>query len=105
MRNVGVSVAGSSWVLASADDALAVAVGRLVADAGRARIELETREGAALAGADPDLDAARQREATILAAWRRWYREAVESVSRLVVGAPSDTLQAEIQALAAAFGG
>jgi len=105
MRNVGVSVAGSSWVLASAGEAMALAVGRLVADAGRARIELETREGAILAGADPDPDAARQREATILAAWRRWYREAVESVPRLVVGGPTAALQAEIQALAAAFGG
>jgi hypothetical protein len=92
-------------VLASAGEAMALAVGRLVADAGRARIELETREGAILAGADPDPDAARQREATILAAWRRWYREAVESVPRLVVGGPTAALQAEIQALAAAFGG
>jgi hypothetical protein len=105
MRNVGVTVAGSSWVLASADDEIALAVGRLVAEAGRARIALETREGAALAAADADPDDARRREADILSAWRRWYREAVDSVSRLVVGAPSDALRAEIRGLAAGFGG
>ncbi len=104
MQNVGVSVAASAWLLASADEELALAVGRLVSEAGVARIELETREGAALAAADADPAAARERETEILGAWRRWYREAVESVLRLVVGQPSPNLRTELESLAEPFG-
>jgi hypothetical protein len=92
-------------VLASGDEPAALAVARLVSDAGRARIELETREGAALAEADANTAAARAREAEILAAWRRWYREAVESVARLVVGEPTPAFGPELERLAAPFGG
>jgi hypothetical protein len=105
MRNVGVSVAASAWLLASADEDLALAVGRLVSDAGQARIELELEQGVALAAADPDPAAARARELEIIAAWRKWYREAVESASRLVAGGPTSNLPAQLQGLAAPFGG
>ena len=85
MRNVGVAVAASAWVLASADESLALAVADLVSAAGHARVGIEMRDGAKLAGADA---AAVARESTILAAWRKWYSEAVLSAVRLVVVSP-----------------
>jgi len=101
MRSAAAAVGTSAWVMATADEATSMAVARLVADAGAARIAIEEREGAALAEADADPAAAREREAVILAAWRRWYREAVESVSRLIVGGTTPALQAQIDELAA----
>jgi len=105
MRSAGVSVATSAWLLASADEPTARAVATLVADAGQARIALEVLEGDALVAADADQAAAREREAVIIAAWRKWYREAVLSVTRLVVGGATPDLQSYLQELAASFGG
>jgi len=104
MRNAAAAVGTSAWVMATADEATALAVARLVADAGAARIALEEREGAALAAADADPGAALERETVILAAWRRWYREAIASVSRLVVGGTTPDLQAQIDELATGVG-
>ena len=103
MRNVSVSVGASAWLLASAKAPAALAVAQLVADAGQARVMLEETEGANLAAADADSSAARTREAIILRAWRKWYGEAVRSVSRLVVGAPSPTFAGQVEQLAAPF--
>jgi hypothetical protein len=97
MRNVGVAVAASAWLLANADEPLALAVADLVAAAGHARMGLETREGAKMA-ADA---ASAAREKTILDAWRKWYREAILSVERL---APiGEAARARLSQLAAAF--
>ncbi|MEZ5316727.1 MAG: M28 family peptidase [Vicinamibacterales bacterium] len=103
MRNVGTGVAASAWVLASADAAMARDVATLVAEAGRARIDLETREGAKLAATEKDETAAEAREQEILAAWRQWYAEAVQSASRLVVGPATADFAAAVQQLAAPF--
>ena len=103
MRNVAVAVGATAWFLASADESAALAAARVVAAAGRARIAVEEREGAKLAAADADPAAARAREATILAAWRQWYAEAVRSAARLVVGAPSEELARGVGALAQLF--
>jgi len=100
MRNVGVSVAASAWLLASASESTSIAVANLVAQAGQARIALEEREGQKLAAAAPDPDAAKAREATIVQAWRKWYGEAVRSVSRLVVGQPTPALAKTLEDLA-----
>ena len=43
MRNVGTAVTASAWLMASADEALAVEVGRLVVGAGKARMAVELR--------------------------------------------------------------
>ncbi len=103
MRNVGVCAAATAWVLGSADAPLALSVAALVADAGKARIGSEERQGEKLAAADKDPAAARARESQILAAWRKWYGEAVRSASRLIVGpAPAD-FSARLEALAAPF--
>ncbi|HYN10754.1 MAG TPA: peptidylprolyl isomerase [Vicinamibacterales bacterium] len=86
MRNVGVCAAATAWLLGSADAALSLSVAELVASAGKTRIALEEREGAKLAAAEKDPVAAKTREGQIVAAWRKWYAEAVRSASRLVVG-------------------
>jgi hypothetical protein len=103
MRNVGVAVGGSAWLLASADAPFAAAVAAVVADAGRARIALEQREGAKVAAAASDRAAADTLEATIVAAWRKWYGEAVMSASRLVVGPAPDDFEATLRGIAAPF--
>ncbi|HET9368671.1 MAG TPA: M28 family peptidase [Vicinamibacterales bacterium] len=103
MRNVGVAVGTSAWLMASADTQLAVDVGTLVGDAGRLRIGREQREGAAIAAAAADRAAATALEATIVAAWRKWYGEAVMSASRLVVGPATPELEAQLRAIAEPF--
>jgi hypothetical protein len=71
MVNVGAAVAASAWFLASATDHDALATVELVASAGEARMALEKGQGAS---------------AQILAAWRQWYGEALDSVRRLSIG-------------------
>ena len=85
MRNVGVAVAASAWLMASADAQMGAAVTELVTKVGNARVAIETREGAS---ATAPVD-----NATIVAAWRKWYDEAIASVSRLVVQRPASQPQ------------
>jgi hypothetical protein len=96
MRNVAAAVATSAWLLASADETLSLEVADVVANAGQARVKVEDVEGAKLAG---------QNQAQIVQAWKKWYSEAVQSVSRLVVGTPSDAFAKRLNTLAAAFTG
>jgi aminopeptidase YwaD len=103
MRNVGVAAGASAWLLASTTEAAALEVAGVVSAAGRDRIALETREGGKLAAAEKDSTAAAAREATILAAWRKWYGEAVRSATRLVTGSPSASFTAELTKLAEPF--
>jgi hypothetical protein len=72
MRNVAAAVGATAWLMASANAAEAKEVADLVARAGRARLERERRETA------KDRDAA-------IAAWTKWYEEAVASANRLTV--------------------
>jgi aminopeptidase YwaD len=92
MRNVGVAMASSAWVLASADEAMAMQVAELVAAAGRARVAVELRDGSTLAD-----------HAVAIAAWRRWSAEAVRSVTRLVTVPVSAALTARLEALVAPY--
>ena len=71
--------------------------------AGRSRLEQEITAGAKIAAADKDPAAAQAREATIVAAWRKWYAQAVRSVRRLVVGPASVSLNTKIESVAASF--
>jgi len=100
MRNVGVSVAASAWLLASANEKTALDVASLVAKAGQTRIEIEEREGQKLADAASDQAGAKTRETTIVQAWRKWYGEAIHSVSRLVVGPASPAFAKTLDDLA-----
>jgi hypothetical protein len=103
MRNVGVAVAASAWLLASSREPMAIAIAEMVAAAGQARVELEDREGKKLASGASDARAAMLKQAEIVATWRKWYAEAVRSSSRVVVGSVSAQFQPKIDAIARPF--
>jgi hypothetical protein len=92
MRNVGVAVATTAWLLASSDEAMSLEVAALVARAGRTRIAVEERDGAAL----PD-------HAEALAAWRTWSADAVRSVLRLATVPVTNQLATLVEELAVAL--
>jgi hypothetical protein len=81
MVNVGVSVATSAWWLASAGERDALAAVDLVAGAAAARMALERRQGAS---------------EEIMAAWRKWYGEALDSVRRLPATGASAAVDAAV---------
>ena len=92
MRNVGVAVAATAWLFASANEAAALDVAQVVASAGRGRLAKEQDTTTTLPSA-----------AEAVAAWRKWYREAVRSVERLVIGPVSPAFGERLRALAAPF--
>ena len=92
MRNVGVAMAASAWLLASADEAMALQAAELVASAGKARVTIELRAGSTLPA-----------HTEVLAAWRKWSAEAVQSVTRLVTVPASAALTARLAALSKEF--
>ena len=94
MKNVGVAVAATAWLFASATEAVALEVARIVASAGQARLAKELADGGSLPSAD-----------LVLPAWRKWYSEAVGSVDRLVVGPPSADFGARVREIAQPFEG
>jgi hypothetical protein len=103
MRNVAASVTASAWLLASANETMALSVARVVSRAGEARVAVEEREGAKLAHAQADPTAALVHEATIVKAWRQWYDQAVRSVTRLVTGPTTPRFATRVEELAAPF--
>ncbi len=96
MVNVGVAVATSAWFLASADERDANAVVDLLTASAETRLALERRQGAALVAAAADRAKAEQTEAAVVAAWQRWYKEALGSVRALPVRGPSAALDARV---------
>jgi hypothetical protein len=98
MVNVGVSVATSAWFLASANAADARATVDLLAKAAADRLALERRQGGAIVAAAPDRAAAEGTERQVLAAWTKWYAEALRSVGRLPIEGASPELNARIDA-------
>ena len=82
MVNVGVAVATSAWFLASASEADALATVDLIRRARDARLALEQTQAAT-----PE----------ILAAWRKWYGEALDSVRRLKPGPTSAAVDAAVE--------
>jgi Zn-dependent M28 family amino/carboxypeptidase len=98
MENVGVAVATSAWFLASASVADAGAVVDLVDAAAAARLALERGQGTGLVAKAPDRAAAQATEAAVLAAWIKWYDEALESVLRLPASGADDRLRSRVGA-------
>jgi Zn-dependent M28 family amino/carboxypeptidase len=96
MVNVGVAVATSAWFLASADERDAMAVADLLAASAGARLALEQKQGAAIVASAPDRSKAEAIEADVLAAWRKWYGEALDSVRRLPLKGSSATLDSRV---------
>jgi hypothetical protein len=92
MRNVGVAVATTAWLLASSDESMSLQVAELVARAGQARVAIERRDGVTM----PDHSEA-------LAAWRQWSAEAVRSVSRLITVPASPAFITRLETLTAPF--
>jgi Zn-dependent M28 family amino/carboxypeptidase len=96
MKNVGVAVATSAWLLASADERDAAAVVDLIASAADARLKLERQQGAALIAKATDAAAAAATERQVIAAWVKWYGEAIDSISRLPIGVTGVSLREKI---------
>ncbi|MEO7271643.1 MAG: M28 family peptidase [Vicinamibacterales bacterium] len=92
MKNVAVAVGATAWLFASANEAAALEVAKVVSEAGRARLAKEEDTTTVLPSATE-----------AVAAWRKWYAEAVRSVSRLVVGPAAPDFDAKVQAMAASF--
>ena len=97
MLNVGIAVATSAWFLASADERDALAVVDLVSARADARLALEQTQGAEIAKAATDKAAADATEQAVLAAWRKWYVEALDSVRRLPARGSTPALDARVQ--------
>jgi hypothetical protein len=104
MQNVGVAVATTAWILASAaeDDALAVAA--IIASAGERRLALERAQGASIVARASDRGAAEDVERQVAAAWVKWYGEALDSVLRLPVGGPNAVVEDQVSRAKAALG-
>jgi aminopeptidase YwaD len=83
VRNVGVSVAATAWLLASAAERDALAVVDLLESAADRRFSIERAQGA---------------DRAILDAWTKWYREAFESVLRLPPAGPTEALKRRVAA-------
>jgi hypothetical protein len=93
MKNVGVAVGTSAWLLASPTDADASVVLTMIADAAVRRLALEREQGAALVAQAANRATAELTEQHVRAAWIKWYGDALDSVERLPAGGPSDSLQ------------
>jgi hypothetical protein len=96
MLNVGVSVATSMWFLGSADEKDASAVVDLLATSAAARLALEQKQGSLLVADATDRTQAEATEVAVIAAWRKWYTEALESVRRLPARGSSPSLDAKV---------
>jgi hypothetical protein len=92
MQNVGIAVGTSAWLLASAHEDDAVAVATLIEQAGTARLALERTQGPSIVAGAPDKAAAEVTEQRVLAAWIKWYGEALDSVLRLPATGRTDAL-------------
>ncbi len=94
MKNVAVAVGATAWLFASANETAALEVARVVASAGQERLAKEQDTTTVLPFATE-----------AIAAWRKWYGEAVRSVGRLVVGPATPAFDEKVRALAAPFDG
>jgi hypothetical protein len=97
MKNVGVSVAATALLLAGATERDGMDVTRLLEQAATSRLALERRQGAGLVAAAQDRDAAEATEAAVLAAWRKWYGEALREVLDLPTGGADPALRTAVE--------
>jgi hypothetical protein len=97
MKYVGVSVAATALLLASATPREAVDVSNLLVVAAASRLGLERRQGATLVQSAPDRAAAEATEAAVMAAWRKWYGEALREVLDLPPGGADPALRTAVE--------
>ena len=98
MANVGISVATTAMLLASASETDALAVADLVAEAARRRLDLEARQSAAFIAEAKDKAAAEAGERVLRDAWVAWYTRALESVLELPLAPAGDRLEPRVRA-------
>jgi aminopeptidase YwaD len=96
MENVGVAVATSAWFLASADARDAEAVAGLLETAAARRLALEREQGRLIVERATNKPDAEATEKKVMAAWMKWYEEALDSVLRLPPDGPTDELRERI---------
>ncbi|HSC26265.1 MAG TPA: M28 family peptidase [Vicinamibacterales bacterium] len=104
LRNVGVSVATTAWLLASAGERDAAAVVDLLEPAAARRFALEREQGRQLVESAADRKAAEAIERQVMEAWRKWYGEALDSVLRLPVSGETTGLRERVAAAKARLG-
>ena len=97
MKQVGVNVAASALLLASASPRDAADVARLVEQAAIARLALERRQGRLLVADAADPSAAEATEAAVQAAWRKWYGEALREVLDLPPAGADQALKQTVE--------
>jgi Zn-dependent M28 family amino/carboxypeptidase len=97
MKYVGVSVAATALLLASATPREAIDVSDLLVVAAASRFRLERRQGATLVQSAPDRSAAEATEAAVMAAWRKWYGEALREVLDLPPGGADPALRTAVE--------
>jgi hypothetical protein len=97
MKHVGVGVAATALLLAGATPSDAAAIARLLEGAASARLALERRQGAELVGAASDKAAAEATETAVIAAWRKWYGEALYEVLDLPPGGADSDLRSAVE--------
>jgi hypothetical protein len=102
IMNVGVAVAATTMLMATATQDDAMAVARLVGAAGELRLDLEIRQSSEFVLRAEDKAAAEAEARQIFEAWQKWYVEAIESVAQLSV---TGTTNALAEALATAVAG
>ena len=98
MEHVGITVATSAYALAAAGERDALAMVKMLERAAVARLALERRQGAELIARAKDAAAATKIEADVIAAWRKWYGEALDSVAELPALGSTPALRARIDA-------
>lgn len=100
MKHVGVAVATSAWLLASATAEDAAAIARLLASAALARLELERQNAEELARAGKG---GLETERLVVTAWKKWYSEALDSVLALPVDGAGARLRHAVDAAKKSF--
>jgi hypothetical protein len=96
MEHVGVSVAATALLLATASEKDAADVAGLIEAAAVARLALERRQGAELVSQASDKAAAEALEERVRDAWVKWYGEALDAVEALPVVPASEALRARV---------
>src|SRR5699024_5444104 len=96
MENVGITVATSAYLLASATERDALAVVDLLERAATARLALERGQGPEIVARSSGRAAAEKVEEQVINAWIKWYGEALDSVSRLPIAGASRDLTGRI---------
>ena len=97
MEHVGVTVATSAYALASAGLEDAMVVVDLIGSAAAARLALERKQGPEVIAAAKDKLAAEKIESQVIAAWIKWYGEALDSVATLSATSASPALLERIK--------